>query len=537
MPLVVTQKEALTLLKLGRNVYLTGQAGSGKTYLLNEYIQFLRSQQVNVGVTASTGIAATHVGGMTIHSWSGMGIRDALTPQDMQKWVRQRHIKRRFLDTKVLVIDEVSMLHAHQLDLVDLLARTIRENDEPFGGMQVVLCGDFFQLPPVSRSRELPVRFVTESKAWQELDMNICYLTEQYRQSDGLHTRVLHAIRSNRVDESVLALLRQRYRASILGVSELTRLYTHNFDVDAVNRRQLEEIKKPGKRYVMESDGPAPLVEALKKGCLAPEELVLKEGALVMFVKNHFEDGYVNGTLGRVVEFTREGEPIVRTLQGEEVLASPASWTLEEDGVVQATITQIPLRLAWAITVHKSQGMSLDAAEMDLSRAFEPGMGYVALSRVRTLDGLRLLGLNDMALRVSDAVLAMDEELQRRSRQAVREIEALLESERLRGEQAFLQRVGAQGEKEQLEQEKRKSNEMKAYAVDDIRETQPQAYRRWTEVEEEELIAAFERGASIVELAQRHGRQPGGIRSRLRKLAERGKVKYPRARPSRNMTG
>jgi hypothetical protein len=147
---------------------------------------------------------------------------------------------------------------------------------------------------------------------------------------------------------------------------------------------------------------------------------------------------------------------------------------------------------------------------------------------VRTLDGLRLLGLNDLALRVSDAVLAMDEELQRRSRQAVREIEALWESERLRGEQAFLQRVGAQGEKEQLEQEKQKSNEMKAYAVDAIRETHPQAYRKWTEVEEEELIAAFERGVGIAELAQRHGRQPGGIRSRLRKLAERGQVKYPR---------
>jgi ATP-dependent exoDNAse (exonuclease V) alpha subunit len=150
----VNQKQALDILKMGNNVFLTGPAGSGKTYLLNQYITYLKSHQIPVGITASTGIAATHMGGTTIHSWSGMGIRDEMTAQDMGELFKRQYLRNRFLHTKVLIIDEISMLHAHQLDIVNKILKTFKGNDLPFGGLQVILCGDFFQLPPItSRSK------------------------------------------------------------------------------------------------------------------------------------------------------------------------------------------------------------------------------------------------------------------------------------------------------------------------------------------------------------------------------------------------
>ena len=176
----------------------------------------------------------------------------------------------------------------------------------------------------------------------------------------------------------------------------------------------------------MERKGPAKLTEALVKGCLAPEELQLKKGAVVMFVKNNFEEGYVNGTLGRVASFdTGTKLPIVETTSGKTIHVQPTDWTISEEGKVLASITQLPLRLAWAITVHKSQGMSLDAAEIDLSKSFEPGMGYVALSRVRSLDGLSLMGMNEEAFLVHPRVTALDGALRAQSKRHAGEIAAL----------------------------------------------------------------------------------------------------------------
>lgn len=162
--------------------------------------------------------------------------------------------------------------------------------------------------------------------------------------------------------------------------------------------------------YHMTERGPQDLVKFLKKSCLSPDELRLKKGAVVMFVKNNFDGGYVNGTLGEVIDFDQEYRPIVQTKTGKTIIATPSSWNIEENDEVVASITQIPLRLAWAITVHKSQGMSLDAAEIDLSKSFERGMGYVALSRVKTLNGIRLMGINEMALKVNEQIIEKDRE-------------------------------------------------------------------------------------------------------------------------------
>ena len=407
----MTQKQAFEILKLGHNVFLTGSAGSGKTFLLGKYINFLRSKGVEVGVTAPTGIAATHLEGITIHSWSGIGIKKDLSDNDLKKILKRKYLQNRFRTTGVLIIDEVSMLHSYRLDMVDQVCRAFKQNSLPFGGLQVILCGDFFQLPPVSREEE-QASFVNKSRIWQAMNIKICYLDEQHRQTDHKFLSILNAIRTNRADNNTLNMLMQRHNQPIKNSVVASKLYTHNANVDAINNLRLAKIKAKKREYLMYSKGNKNLVQALKKGCLAPEELILKKGAVIMFVKNNFDKGYVNGTLGKVIGFEKDDEeyPIVETYTGTRIYVRPESWTIEENDRVVAEISQIPLRLAWAITVHKSQGMSLDAAEIDLSKAFVCGMGYVALSRVKTLGGIKLLGFNDMALEVDKDVVELDKE-------------------------------------------------------------------------------------------------------------------------------
>jgi len=403
----MTQGEALDILKTGRSVFLTGAAGSGKTHVLREYISYLAKHDIAAGVTASTGIAATHLSGMTIHAWSGIGIHDSLARHDLDKIKNRSQVRNRLQKAQVLIIDEVSMLHHFRLDLIDQVLRFVRETDTPFGGMQVVLCGDFFQLPPVSRMGEMPAEFAYRAESWRTLSPAICYLEEQYRQDDDEYLSVLNAIRDNAVDTYHVELLHKQIKKEAGSREDMTVLHSHNAQVDTENDRELRRISGKVYEYRMSSTGSQRLADVLIKSCLAPEVLRLKVGARVMFVKNNFDAGYVNGTLGVVEKLSRD-EIAVRTISGTLIDVPKESWQIEEDGKVKAQISQFPLRLAWAITIHKSQGMSMDAAHIDLSRAFEPGMGYVALSRVRTLGGLSLMGINNNALRVHEEVLEQD---------------------------------------------------------------------------------------------------------------------------------
>lgn len=433
----MTQKEALAILKGGHNVFLTGAAGSGKTHLLNQYAAHLSEHGVGVAITASTGIAATHLGGQTIHSWSGMGVRDALNDSDLKALAEKERVARNFKKTKVLVIDEISMLHAYQLDIVDRIARYALDFTRPFGGLQVVLCGDFFQLPPVARGGgAADTKFAHECAAWENSAFKTCYLHEQFRQSAGADAllQVLADIRSGAAGERAKAFLRARYKklptSSAGDVVRPTKLYARNINVDALNERELAKLPGEARAFHMETRGFPALVETLKKNCLAPETLHLKRGAEVLFIKNDARGRYVNGTRGVVRGFHKEkGLPLVQTINGQHIMAEPDEWRFEEYGVTRASLTQVPLRLAWAITIHKSQGMTLDAAEIDLSDAFEPGMGYVALSRVRALSGLMLMGLNEMALRVHPKILAYDERLKELSRAARAELTRLSDEE------------------------------------------------------------------------------------------------------------
>lgn len=405
----MTQAQALSILTTGANVFLTGEPGSGKTHTVNTFVAWLRARGIEPSITASTGIAATHIHGMTIHSWSGIGIREHLSDADVDAIASKEHIARRIQKASTLIIDEISMLSASVLAMVDSVCREVKRNDLPFGGIQVVLVGDFFQLPPIGKRDNQP-SFAFQSSVWGDLHPVVCYLTEQHRQEDARFLSVLSSIRAADPDPTTVSTIMAREVEAEGFEEDVPRLFTHNADVDTLNQNKLTGLAGASKKYVMDGKGAPPMIEALKRGCLSPEVLFLKEGAVVMGTKNIPALGLANGTLGTVIGFERgTNYPIVETHAGRTVTVPPAEWAVEEGGKARATISQVPLRLAWAITIHKSQGMSMDAAAIDLSRAFEYGQGYVALSRVRTLAGIHLLGWSESALIVHPLVVSQDE--------------------------------------------------------------------------------------------------------------------------------
>lgn len=411
---MLSQATALDVLRCGVNAFLTGEPGSGKTFTTRQYLRWLRERRVPYAVTASTGIAATHLGGLTVHAWCGVGVRRVVDEALLERIREIPPVLRRVTDAKVLVIDEVSMLSAETLDAVDQCCRGLRDDPRPFGGLQVVFVGDFFQLPPVRRDDDdlaLPPDavddFAFRAAAWREAKPVVCYLGEQHRQEDPRHLAMLDAIRRRAVTDETRAVIAGR--CGVDARPGAVRLYSHNADVDRINADALAQLPGETRAFAMSTKGAKGVVQALVRGCTSPESLELKRGAKVVFTRNDPQGRWVNGTLGVVAGYDVEtGFPLVRDARGETLLAEPASWSYEEDGKVVAEIQQVPLRLAWALTVHKSQGMSLDAAHIDLSRAFAWGQGYVALSRVRTLEGMTLEGFNARALEVHPGVVAQD---------------------------------------------------------------------------------------------------------------------------------
>ena len=249
------------------------------------------------------------------------------------------------------------------------------------------------------------------------MGLKICYLEEQHRQDDSNLLSILNAIRSDSVDETHFEELSERIKPAPSD-EDIIKLYTHNAHVDDINTTELAKLQTESKTYHMTNRGRQSAVESLMNRCLAPEQLVLKIGSEVMFVANNPAKQFYNGTLGKVVKFNDDGRPVIQTKQ-RLITADEHTWKTEDGDKIIAEVTQLPLRLAWAITIHKSQGMSLDAAEVDLSKSFEPGMGYVALSRVRSLDGLYIKGINNMAMMVNPPIIELDVKLKTRSKRAI----------------------------------------------------------------------------------------------------------------------
>lgn len=501
----MTQEQALTVLKTGANVFLTGEPGAGKTYVINQYIKFAEACGLKVAVTASTGIAATHISGMTIHSWSGIGARDTLTSYDLDQITNTERIVKRMRNTHILVLDEISMLDGTLLDMVDLIAKTVRQSKEPFGGIQVVFVGDFFQLPPISRQGSM-VRYSFESRAWENTRPLICYLSEQHRHADELLSGLLSAIRTNEVEEEHFTLLSEQNEIAYAEV-EPTKLYTHNADVDSVNETHLKALSGHARRFSMSGKGQKNVQQTLMKSCLSPSVLELKEDAMVMCTKNNFEAGYVNGTLGRIRYFDADdGFPVIETANKSSIKITPSTWTVAEDKKVLAEIEQVPLRLAWAITIHKSQGMSLDAAEMDLSRAFAFGQGYVALSRVRTLAGLKVLGMSPTALRVDPKIVTAD---------------ARFKTESELAEDTFIQMDA--DELQTLQRQFVESNGG-TFVAGDVEEVAPSRAALQTESTYEATRKCLTQGLSVADIAKTRNLSTSTIWGHLDTLFQEGKL-------------
>jgi ATP-dependent DNA helicase PIF1 len=495
----MTQGEALQILHTGANAFLTGEPGAGKTHTVNAYVRWLRARGIEPAITASTGIAATHVGGMTIHAWSGLGIRDHLTAVDLDAISSKEHLVKRHQKASVLIIDEVSMLSGEVLSMVDRILRETKGSTRAFGGLQVVMVGDFFQLPPVARAGK-QVSFAFESDSWNALNPLPLYLHEQHRQDDQVLVRVLASIRRNECEPGDVSCILARETESD-GVPEgIPQLHTHNANVDTENAQRLKELPGQSKAFSMSASGAPPLIESLKRGCLSPERLELKEGAAVMFTKNNPQSGYQNGTLGTVVRFERGTDfPVVLLKDGREITAQPLEWVVEEGGKVRARVEQVPLRLAWAITVHKSQGQSLDAAAIDLSRAFEYGQGYVALSRLRALSGLHLLGWSENALLVHPEVLRKDAYFKGASDEAARVFASLAETgERAGLEENFVLASGGSLTPSEIPKEKKNTFD--------------------------ETLMLIREGKSLTEIAKERGIVLGTVATHVERLAAEGKL-------------
>lgn len=500
------QETALKLLKAGENVFLTGSAGAGKTYTLNQYINYLKARKVSVAITASTGIAATHMNGMTIHTWAGIGIKDFLSEEDLKRMKERKYLKEHLENAQVLIIDEISMLHAKQLNLVNQVLKYFKESDEAFGGIQVIVAGDFFQLPPVGKNDERNRdKFCFMSDAWVEAKFRVCYLTEQHRQGNDYLNDILNAIRAQAISPEHRSAL-QATRQQDIG-DTYTRLYTHNMDVDSINFKHLNEIDQDPRQFDAQYDGNEKLIETLKSSVRAPEALTLKKHAKVMFVKNNFDMGYINGSLGEVIGFEDDDEhgvlPKVKLTDGTTLIVEPETWSVDnEAGKTIASFQQIPLRLAWAITIHKSQGMTLEAAEIDLSHTFEKGQGYVALSRLKSLNGLRLKGFNEQALELDSLAIKADRRFQELSDEA----EANFENVDLTVQhKAFIRHCGGTLNEVEIQRNEKKI----------AKNGGKQNYATATLDETREL---FEEGYEISDIATERGLTPATIINHLGRL-------------------
>lgn len=374
------------------NYLITGNAGVGKSFVLN----WLR-QNIPMSVTASTGIAAIQIKGSTIHSFAGLGIGNQPARKIVDNLAEKafRYNDRtlsRLRDCQRLVIDEISMLDADMLDLLEQVLVLARECDQPFGGVQMIFIGDFLQLPPVSKKGA--AKFAFNADSWNGADVEVRLLTKVFRQEDEHFSGILNKIRFGETDEEVYQFLKERHKAVDPDPDHPPCiLHTHNAGCEKKNLSELAKL--PGDEIILEATESSKhenFAKQLDKDCLAPRNLHLKIGARVMLLANYnLARGLANGSLG-IVEWISREEIEVMFDNGEKCSILEHDYELIRGDEVVAARKQFPLRLAWAITIHKSQGMTLPKVEAHLAECFAMGQSYVALSRAKTAEGLFLRG-------------------------------------------------------------------------------------------------------------------------------------------------
>ena len=388
-PLSDDQQEAARVAKTGRNIFITGGAGTGKTHALSHIINTVKGR-AGVYITASTGIAAVNIGGTTLHYFAGIGL-GAGTAESLLKKVRNNPpASRRWKQCKILIIDEISMVTSDLFTKLDHIGQKIRRKPIPFGGIQLIVCGDFLQLPPVvidAYPKAVPYCF--ESSSWKDCNFATHVLTAQHRQANSAFAHILNDIRVGTCPPEAVAALNKRVGAHAEG--KCVRLFATNAAANMVNTSHLQKLEKAEHVFAAVDSGKPALLKMMDKHCRAPSELKLKIGARVILLKNYPRHGLVNGSLGVVVNFLDgEDTPQVDFDRGGLFTVKPDTWNIETEGTVQASRTQIPLCLAWALTIHKSQGMTIDLLEVNLRGSFASGQVYVALSRASSLEGLTI---------------------------------------------------------------------------------------------------------------------------------------------------
>jgi len=398
------QQDAYDAMVAGQNIFITGPAGTGKTAAIKMFKQVYQESK-RIAITSTTGTSAILINGTTLHSYLGIGLGKG-SVESMSSLIFQRgHLRKRWTELEVLIIDEVSMMSPVLFDKLESLARVVRHTNQRFGGIQLIMSGDFLQLPCVDSNE-----FCFHASAWVKCIDSTFYLTEIIRQSDPVFQECLNRVRLADLTDEVVALLSSRVGAKLENDHGIqpTRLFPMNRDVDSINTRELDRAGSDGRvfyQYDMEPTvyGPArnrvAILEKFVKGFSAPEVLQLCVGAQVLLLYNmDVANKLANGSRGVVVRFAND-LPVVKFLSGEERVIDYHTWEFDENDVRVLQLIQIPLKLAYAVSIHRSQGCSLDYAEVDLANVFEYSQAYVALSRVKTLEGLSISSINFELLR------------------------------------------------------------------------------------------------------------------------------------------
>lgn len=395
------QQSAFELLESGENVFLTGGAGSGKSYLVRAFMY--DKDPKTFPLLASTGAAAVLVGGRTFHSFFGLGIMEGGPQATFDRASKEGRILKRIAGVEGIIIDEISMIPSSAFEVAEKLAKKARGSSLPWGGMRVIIVGDFAQLPPVSRERKKEWCF--QSPIWADTGLINCQLTHNQRVNESRFLDVLADVRQGQVTARVKSFLDDHLREHDQD-DKSTRLFPRRDQSEIHNQRELEEIGRPLHEIHSIFIGDEKHIETLRKASPVPEKLHLKEGAQVMFLQNDPQKRWVNGTRGTVVDISAD-KIIVEKKNGRDVSVEKAQFSfLNAEGNVIASVINFPLTLAYATTIHKSQGATLDELWVDLNRLWEPGHAYVALSRLKNSSGLKLLGWSPRSFIVDPDVIS-----------------------------------------------------------------------------------------------------------------------------------
>lgn len=403
------------LINQGENIFVTGNAGTGKSFLLNKLKEKYKKK---LELTSTTGLAAVNIKGTTIHSWTGVGICQKSLQKCVDDILDKKTLVKKIKNCKLLAIDEISMLKGDAFTYIDRVLRAVREDEKPFGGIQLLLFGDFYQLPPVEEGR-IGKDFCFATETWQELNLQTVKLEKIYRQSEASFIKALNDIREGLVDEDDFKLLKSREIDYDLTASSMLHIFSRNDEADNYNKRKFDSLESKTYKYKAKTgvyrgknliednftERESMIIDIFSKNCKASAELLLKKGCRVMLIINFdFERGLINGSCGEVTALD-ENSITVKFDNGITENIKVHKFEYYYKDVLTATIKQFPLKLAYAISIHKSQGMTLENVVVDCNRIFEQGQTYVALSRVKKLQGLYLKGFSLDKIKVNPEVV------------------------------------------------------------------------------------------------------------------------------------